>query len=176
MKVGHHGSNSSTSQAFLDKVNHKYAIISDAKSNDYGHPHKETLDKLNAKGIKTFRTDLNGTIIATSNGADITFNVNPIDNSVKVAGVATIKEEITTEYVPKTDTNSVTSNSTPSVVKDNNVTTPSTNENEVMVWVANSKAKVYHSSKKSCSNMKSPTQMSLADAQAKGLRPCVKCH
>lgn len=175
LKVGHHGSNSSTSQAFLDKVNPKYAIISDAKGNDYGHPHKETLDKVNAKGIKTFRTDLNGTIIATSNGTDITFNVNPIDNSVNVAGVTPIKKETTPEDIPKNDKNSVTSNSTPSVAKDNNVATSTTNQNEGMVWVANSKAKVYHSSK-SCSNMKSPTQMSLADAQAKGLRPCEKCH
>lgn len=49
LKVGHHASHSSTTQAFLDKVNPKYAVISCGKDNDYGHPHKETLDKLNAK-------------------------------------------------------------------------------------------------------------------------------
>ena len=85
LKVGHHGSKSSTSQAFLDKVNPKYAIISDAKGNDYGHPHQTTLDKLNAKNISVFRTDLNGTIIATSNGTDITFNVKPIDKANDIA-------------------------------------------------------------------------------------------
>lgn len=81
IKVGHHGSSSSTTQAFLDKLNPKYAIISCGKDNDYGHPHKETLDKLKAKNIKIFRTDLNGTIIASSDGTDITFNTNPVNNS-----------------------------------------------------------------------------------------------
>lgn len=112
LKVGHHGSTSSTSQDFLNKVNPKYAIISDEKNNDYGHPHKQILDKLNAKGIKIFRTDLNGTIIATSNGTDITFNVKPVDNSVNVAGVVPAKNKTTTKDASKTSTNSATSNST----------------------------------------------------------------
>jgi competence protein ComEC len=86
LKVGHHGSYSSTTQAFLDQVNPKYAVISCEKGNDYGHPHKETLVKLNGKNIKVFRTDLEGTIIATSNGKGITFNVNPIDKKSNVPG------------------------------------------------------------------------------------------
>ncbi|MBW6409376.1 ComEC/Rec2 family competence protein [Clostridium weizhouense] len=86
LKLGHHGSHSSTSQAFLDKVNPKYAIISCGKDNDYGHPHKETMDKLNAKNINVFRTDLEGTIIATSNGNDITFNVSPLNNKSNISG------------------------------------------------------------------------------------------
>lgn len=81
LKVGHHGSSSSTSQDFLNKVNPKYAVISCAKGNDYGHPHKETLDKLKDKNTGIFRTDLSGTIIATSDGAKITFNSNPVNNS-----------------------------------------------------------------------------------------------
>ena len=76
LKVGHHGSHSSTTQEFLDKVDPTYAIISCGKDNDYGHPHKETLEKLNKKGVKVLRTDLNGTIIATSDGSKISFNVD----------------------------------------------------------------------------------------------------
>ncbi|GAA0076442.1 ComEC/Rec2 family competence protein [Clostridium sp. CTA-5] len=75
LKLGHHGSRSSTSQAFLDKVNPKYAIVSCGKDNDYGHPHKETLDKLNKREVKIFRTDLNGTIIAVSNQKNIRFTL-----------------------------------------------------------------------------------------------------
>ncbi len=86
LKVGHHGSSSSTTKAFLDKVNPKYAVISCGKGNDYGHPHKETLDKLNAKNINVFRTDLEGTIVATSNGKDIKFNVNPVEKNSDVPG------------------------------------------------------------------------------------------
>lgn len=77
LKVGHHGSSSSTTQAFLDKVNPKYAVISVGKDNSYGHPHKSTMDKLKAKGIKVYRTDESGTIVATSDGKNITFNTKP---------------------------------------------------------------------------------------------------
>ncbi|CUU47014.1 ComEC/Rec2 family competence protein [Clostridium beijerinckii] len=93
LKVGHHGSHSYTTQAFLDKVNPKYAVISCEKGNDYGHPHEETLDKLNAKNINVFRTDLEGTVIATSDGTNITFNVKPVDKANDIAPKKTNKKD-----------------------------------------------------------------------------------
>ncbi|WP_252244524.1 MULTISPECIES: ComEC/Rec2 family competence protein [unclassified Clostridium] len=81
LKLGHHGSHSSTSQVFLDKVNPKYAIVSCGKENDYGHPHKETIDKLNSKNIEILRTDVSGTIVSTSDGNNISFNVNTSGSS-----------------------------------------------------------------------------------------------
>lgn len=75
LKVGHHGSSSSTSADFLKAVNPTFAVISMAKGNDYGHPHKETMALLKAKSIKVYRTDECGTIIATSDGKTIAFNV-----------------------------------------------------------------------------------------------------
>ena len=77
LKVGHHGSHSSTTSEFLSKVNPKYAVISCETGNSYGHPHKETLDKLKNKNIPIYRTDELGTIIATSNGKTISFNTKP---------------------------------------------------------------------------------------------------
>jgi competence protein ComEC len=74
LKVGHHGSNSSTSDEFLKKVSPKYAVISVGKDNDYGHPHKETMKKLKDSGITVYRTDESGTIICTSDGNNISFN------------------------------------------------------------------------------------------------------
>lgn len=71
LKVGHHGSNSSTSVNFLKSVAPKYAIISCGKNNDYGHPHKEVMNRLTAAKIKVFRTDEQGTILITSNGTDL---------------------------------------------------------------------------------------------------------
>lgn len=78
--VGHHGSSTSSTQPFLDKVSPKYAVISCAKENDYGHPHVETMNSLMAMGVQLFRTDAQGTIIVYSNGNDITFNVEPTDD------------------------------------------------------------------------------------------------
>lgn len=73
LKLGHHGSSSSSTEAYLDKVKPEYAIISCGKNNDYGHPHKETLDKLIERNIKYYRTDINGSIVCTSDGKNISF-------------------------------------------------------------------------------------------------------
>lgn len=74
LKVGHHGSDTSTSPEFLKAVSPKYAVISVGKGNSYGHPKQVTLDKLKNAGVQVFRTDLSGTIIATSDGQTIKFN------------------------------------------------------------------------------------------------------
>lgn len=74
LKVGHHGSSSSTTPAFLKAVGPKYAVISVGKENSYGHPAPETLAKLANAGVQIFRTDEAGTIIATSNGKTIKFD------------------------------------------------------------------------------------------------------
>ena len=79
LKVGHHGSSTSTSQPFLDIVAPKYAVISVGKENDYGHPHQEIIKRLEEKGVQYFRTDLQGPIIVQSNGKDISFNVAGIE-------------------------------------------------------------------------------------------------
>jgi len=63
LKVGHHGSRTSTLQEFVQVVSPEYAIISLGKDNKYGHPHANTLDTLNTIGAQIFRTDLSGTII-----------------------------------------------------------------------------------------------------------------
>lgn len=78
LKVGHHGSYSSTGYLFLRTVNPRYAVISCGVNNDYGHPHEETLSRLNDVGSTIFRTDLLGTIVATSEGDQLTFNKNGV--------------------------------------------------------------------------------------------------
>lgn len=74
IKFGHHGSSSSSSNTFIEAVSPKYGIISCAKDNKYGHPHRETLDIIKKYNIKTFRTDTEGEIILTSDGKSINFN------------------------------------------------------------------------------------------------------
>jgi beta-lactamase superfamily II metal-dependent hydrolase len=77
LKVGHHGSTSSTTQAFLDATSPSYAVISVGAGNTYGHPAVSTISRLQNDGEKIFRTDQNGTIVATSDGTNISFDVNP---------------------------------------------------------------------------------------------------
>jgi competence protein ComEC len=74
LKVGHHGSDSSTTSNFLKAVSPKYAIISVGTGNTYGHPTQNTLNKLSTAGVIVYRTDLSGTIIATSDGNTIKFD------------------------------------------------------------------------------------------------------
>lgn len=72
-KVAHHGSSGANSKPYLDAVSPKYAVISCGKDNSYGHPHKEVLQMLQDRGITTYRTDEQGTIIVYSDGETISF-------------------------------------------------------------------------------------------------------
>ena len=76
LKVGHHGSSSSTGSAFLKAVSPKYAIISVGADNDYGHPTSSTLSKLSGSVVQLLRTDKDGTIVVTCDGESVTFNKN----------------------------------------------------------------------------------------------------
>lgn len=71
LKVGHHGSRTSTSYPFLREVMPQYAVISVEKGNSYGHPHEETLSKLSDAGVEVYRTDESGDIVITSDGNNI---------------------------------------------------------------------------------------------------------
>lgn len=71
LKIGHHGSKHSTSENFLQAVSPQMAVISVGGKNTYGHPTPEVLQRLEKFGIKTFRTDLNGTVSILSDGNNI---------------------------------------------------------------------------------------------------------
>ena len=71
LKVGHHGSETSTSYVFLREVMPKYSVISVGKKNSYGHPSETVLSRLSDEGSEVYRTDLNGDIIIESDGTTI---------------------------------------------------------------------------------------------------------
>ena len=71
LKVGHHGSNTSTSQKFLNEVSPTYGVIMAGKDNSYGLPKENILNRLTKLNVKLYRTDLNGTIEMSSNGNEI---------------------------------------------------------------------------------------------------------
>ncbi|WP_051542237.1 ComEC/Rec2 family competence protein [Clostridium lundense] len=174
LKVGHHGSNSSTCANFLEKVSPKYAVISVGKENSYGHPGNSTMNRLKNKGVKVYRTDENGTVIATSDGKYINFNCNPGTYS---AGDNKLKVDKPQEPVAKP------SNSTKSSSNNNVVSKPApkvapapvqSQNNEQTVYVTRTGSK-YHSG--GCQYLrKSQIPMKKSDAISQGYSPCSKCR
>lgn len=83
LKVGHHGSSTSSTSEFLEKVNPDYSIISLGKDNSYGHPHKEAIERLEQINTKILRTDELGTIVIKTDGENIEI-LNKIENDKTV--------------------------------------------------------------------------------------------
>ena len=79
-QVGHHGSRSSSRKKFLEAVSPEFAVISCAYQGEHGHPHAEVLNRLREAGIRVFRTDEQGTIVAVSDGKNITWNCAPSES------------------------------------------------------------------------------------------------
>jgi competence protein ComEC len=74
LKVGHHGSETSTSYPFLREIMPQYAVISCGRNNSYGHPDDDTLSRLRDADTVLYRTDMQGTITATSDGSTVAFS------------------------------------------------------------------------------------------------------
>jgi competence protein ComEC len=77
LKVGHHGSSTSTTQPFLDSVAPEYAIISVGQNNPYGHPSAETVQRLLDNGVITYTTSQSGTIVVSTDGTSLSFEDSP---------------------------------------------------------------------------------------------------
>ncbi|MCC6446192.1 MAG: MBL fold metallo-hydrolase [Armatimonadetes bacterium] len=78
LKVAHHGSHNGTDDAFLQRVKPSIAVISCGKGNSYKHPHKQALDALKRAKAKVYRTDLQGTVVVTSNGQTVQVGGTPV--------------------------------------------------------------------------------------------------
>ncbi len=74
LKVGHHGSDTSSGYRFLYEVDPQYAVISVGAGNSYGHPHEEPLSRLSDAGVAVYRTDKLGTITCVSDGSTVAFS------------------------------------------------------------------------------------------------------
>ena len=85
LKVGHHGSYSSTSPSFLARVRPETAIIPAGKDNPFGHPHQQTLDLLKGTGVTVYRTDRDGTIVIRSNGMSYSVKTETNDKDIWAA-------------------------------------------------------------------------------------------
>lgn len=76
LKVGHHGSGTSTNKKFLAQVNPSISVISLGKNNEYGHPHKSALNALKDCGCEIYRTDKDKTVVISSDGENLTVETN----------------------------------------------------------------------------------------------------
>jgi len=161
LKVGHHGSKSSTTQAFLSSVSPKYAVISCGAGNSYGHPHQEVLDRLKKAGVQTYRTDTQGTVIITSDGKTLTIKTLVKTNQARAPD---------TSKASSTNTNSK-SNKTVSSVQ-----VPAQPANSA--YIGNINSKKFH--RPTCSTLPAENNrvyfQSRNEAVAAGYVPCKRCN
>jgi competence protein ComEC len=156
LKVGHHGSYSSTGYLFLRTVNPRYAVISAGVNNDYGHPHEETLSRLNDAGATIFRTDLLGTIVAISKGDQLRFDKTGVTPTQPYQEVDNGLSSMTTP-ISETPVNTATA--------------------ETASYIGNKNSRVYHLP--SCSGLPKASNRiylnTLEEVHAQGLTPCGIC-
>lgn len=172
LKVGHHGSKTSSSDVFIRAVSPVYSIICAGRDNKYGHPHQVTLDTLEKYGSLIYRTDIHGTIIAKSNGDSVhlsykkadsddhaTANKKTSDGENKQAAGNTIQDK---------------AQSSERISSDKNKTSSGSEDHLPMVYVTNT-GKKYH--RDGCKSLKkSKIAISLSDAQSQGYEPCGICN
>ncbi|MDE7199065.1 MAG: MBL fold metallo-hydrolase [Lachnospiraceae bacterium] len=189
-KVGHHGSKYSTSKDFFKAIDPFYAVISCGEGNSYGHPHAETLNTLRANGVMVYRTDEEGTIIATTDGRSVSFNV-PASESWK-AGEPTGSSASASAGQPakaapaQTTTPAVSGQTEPAAQPQpesapaveetpQKAATPATKE---LTYVLNTKTKKFH--KPSCSFLPTTNRQDSTESRdsitAQGYVPCKKCN
>ena len=165
-KVGHHGSKYSTSKELIKAADPTYAVISCGEGNSYGHPHAETLNTLRTNGVKVYRTDEDGTIIASTDGKTITFNV-PASETWK-AGEATASSASASQPQKKESAPSIEETPPKSAA-------PATTE---LTYVLNSKTKKFH--KPTCNSLPTTNRVDSSESResiiAQGYAPCKKCN
>jgi competence protein ComEC len=104
LKVGHHGSATSTGSTFLTKVAPKYAVIEVGKGNPYGHPTAAALARLKAAKVTTYRTDLDGTVVFTTDGTTLSVSKKPATAASVVAAPKTQTSANVTVYITSSGT------------------------------------------------------------------------
>ncbi len=157
LKVGHHGSSTSTTQSFLKAVSPKYGVISCGSGNQYGHPHKETISKLANAGVKIYRTDTHGTVVFVTDGKTIT---------VKALG-----SSIQPRAPNKTTSDKIASTPDKKTTSDKNAAQTSGN------FIGNKNTKKLH--KPTCSSLPAEHNRVYFDSRDKavgeGYVPCKRC-
>lgn len=180
LKVGHHGSDSSTTYPFLREVMPKYAVISVGDGNTYGHPTDDTLSRLRDADVTVYRTDMQGDIYCTSDGSNITLTVarnasaDTLSNTTSAGGTYWHEYESPIIYEPKDDYSSDYDD-----YEDEDFT-PDYTERETS-YILNTNTKKFHHS--DCSSVKQMSDKNKdyytgtrSELIAMGYDPCGKCN
>lgn len=172
-KAGHHGSETSNSEALLDAVNPDSVVISCGKGNQYGHPDLSVLDLFQRHGLQIFRTDEQGTVVAKSDGADITWSTAPSTSMTPGTKPSEAAAAETPSQPPSQSDVQHVVESTPEATPEP-TEQPQQTQGE-MVWIPETGSK-YHSIP-DCGRMNPDKayQMSQANAEAQGYGRCKKC-
>lgn len=164
--LGHHGSSTSSSGAFLDAVDPSAAVVSCGLSNSYGHPHREIMEAIQSRGCDLYRTDLQGTLTAVSDGSSITWSAQPCTDyrsgeELEAAGVT-----------EKDSASAVTPTAAPS---------DDSSENTESVYILNTRSKKFH--RPSCDSVgtmsdknKEESSLSREELIEQGYSPCQNCN
>lgn len=193
---GHHGSATATSWDFLQATVPEYAVISCGKDNQYGHPDKDVMDKLESMDIQVYRTDKQGTIVAVSDGTTITWDQEPCndyspgDKEDKGTQAQTSKSKGSSSSGSKATTNENSSSgnkevsaasagassqveATPQVTAAPQDT--SSTSNEEMVWITATGSKYHNKNNCGTTDPSKASEISRAEAESRGYEPCKKC-
>ena len=159
--VGHHGSSSSTSYSFLNAVSPSYVFISVGEDNSYGHPTKNTMEKLQKCGAEMFRSDVQGEVTLTYSDGKITTSQEPCTDW----SYRTYETQESQQTVTKSTEDAATAG----------------NSSNGQTYVLNTHTKKFHYP--SCSSVKQIKELNREDVTAtrdslisQGYEPCGNCH
>lgn len=173
LKVGHHGSDTSTSYVFLREIMPKYAVISVGKDNSYGHPTEEVLSRLRDADVKVYRTDMQGDVICTSDGKTASFSVSRNSDADTLASVG----PNSTQKEPGSQSDT----SQPAAPDTNTKPTESNPVSEGADYILNTNTHKFHypncSSVKQMAEKNKQTYSGTRDEIiSMGYDPCGRCH
>lgn len=185
-KSGHHGSKTSSDEALLDAISPTYAVISCGEGNSYGFPHARTLNNLRARGVQVFRTDEQGSIVATCDGQEITWNCAPSETWQvgEASGSSSSSASTTTSSKAEAGVSTTTSNSSKADTDESSVAISDSTQEQVSAgttYICNTNTKKFHyptcsSVKRMSDKNKWEVTTTREDLISQGYDPCGNCN
>lgn len=166
LKVAHHGSDTGTTPELLSQLAPSVAVIEVGEGNSYGHPTQETLDELVAAGAQTWRTDLDGIVLVTTDGSSLTVAsedtgaTQPADPAQVAAQRAEAQRAAEQQRAQEAAAAQAAAEQ-------------ATDPSSQVVYITNTGEK-YH--RAGCRYLKSTIETTLGDAVAAGYEPCKVCN